>query len=82
VRLGLIGSVPTIAGAWLGAFIYSPVWAVLVLGLGVGAIVQVVVQILSQMFGSDIAAGVARVPVAAGLVTGFLIMYATGMLVG
>jgi zinc transporter ZupT len=82
LRLGLIGGVPTIAGAWLGAFIYSPVWAVLVLGLGVGAIVQVVVQILSQMFGSEITAGIARVPVAAGLVTGFLVMYATGMLVG
>jgi zinc transporter ZupT len=82
LRLGLIGGVPTIAGAWLGAFIYSPVWAVLVLGLGVGAIVQVVVQISSQMFGSDIASGIARVPVAAGLVVGFLVMYATGMLVG
>jgi zinc transporter ZupT len=82
LQLGLIGGVPTIAGAWLGAFIYSPVWAVLVLGLGVGAIVQVVVQILSQMFGTEITAGIARVPVASGLVAGFLIMYATGMLVG
>ena len=41
VRLGLIGGVPTVAGAWLGGFIYSPVWALLCLAVGVGAIAQV-----------------------------------------
>ena len=30
-KLGLIGGVPTIAGAWLGGFVYSPVWSVLFL---------------------------------------------------
>ena len=48
VRLGLIGGAPTILGAWLGGFIYSPVWALLCLALGVGAIAQVVVQILKS----------------------------------
>ena len=49
VRLGVIGGAPTIAGAWLGGFVYSPVWALLFLGLGVGAIAQVTGQILRQM---------------------------------
>ena len=41
-RLGLIGGVPTIAGAWVGGLVYSPVLAVLFLGLGAGAIAQVI----------------------------------------
>ena len=51
MQLGLIGGVPTIAGAWLGGFVYSPVWSVLFLALGVGAIAQVSVQILGQVAG-------------------------------
>jgi zinc transporter, ZIP family len=82
VRLGLIGGVPTIAGAWLGGFIYSPVWALLCLALGVGAIAQVVVQILGQMSGDErLGTYMTRGPVVAGLFTGFVAMYATGMLI-
>ena len=47
----LIGGAPTILGAWLGGFIYSRCGLFYVLALGVGAIAQVVVQILSQMAG-------------------------------
>ena len=49
LKLGLIGGIPTIFGAWLGGLVYSRGWTVLFLGLGVGAIVQVIVQILRQM---------------------------------
>src|SRR4029453_9411658 len=49
--LAVGGGAPTVLGAWLGGFIYSPVWALLCLALGVGAIAQVVVQILRQMAG-------------------------------
>jgi zinc transporter, ZIP family len=83
VRLGLIGGAPTILGAWLGGFIYSPVWALLCLALGVGAIAQVVVQILKQMAGEEpVVSYMARGPMLAGLFTGFVVMYATGMLIG
>jgi len=83
VQLGLIGGVPTIAGAWLGGFVYSPVWSVLFLAIGVGAIAQVVVQIGRQV-GRDIAPATrfASGPVMAGLFAGFAVMYVTGMLVG
>ena len=40
-RLGPIGGLPTIAGAWVGGIVYSPVLAVLFLGFGAGAIAQV-----------------------------------------
>ena len=83
IRLGMIGGLPTILGAWLGGFVYSQVWAVLFLGLGVGAIAQVVAQILGHMAGDQpLAPFLASRPVLAGLVTGFVAMYATGMLIG
>ena len=83
VKLGLIGGVPTIAGAWLGGFVYSPVWSVLFLAIGVGAIAQVVIQIGRQV-GRESASGTRFVsgPVMAGLLAGFAVMYVTGMLVG
>ncbi len=83
VRLGLIGGVPTIAGAWVGGFVYSPVWAVLFLALGVGAIAQVVGQIVRHMSREgSVARMLATRPVLAGLLAGFAVMYVTGMLVG
>jgi zinc transporter ZupT len=82
VRLGLIGGVPTIAGTWLGGFVYSPVAAVLCLGLGAGAIAQVIHQLSRQVSGPVGAPRLATAPVAFGLLGGFAVMYATGMLVG
>ena len=82
-KLGLIGGVPTIAGAWLGGFVYSPVWSVLFLAVGVGAIAQVIVQIVRHMAREgSVARMMATVPVLAGLFAGFAVMYVTGMLVG
>jgi zinc transporter ZupT len=80
--LGLIGGVPTIGGAWLGGFLYSPVWSVLFLALGAGAIAQVVVQIARGVAGErPVGAYLRSGPVMAGLLAGFAIMYTTGMLV-
>jgi zinc transporter, ZIP family len=82
-KLGLIGGVPTIAGAWLGGFVYSPVWSVAFLAIGVGAIAQVVGQIVRQMTREgSVAAMLGTRPVLAGLLAGFAVMYVTGMLVG
>ena len=82
-RLGAIGGVPTIAGAWLGGLVYSPVIAVVCLGLGAGAIAQVIHQVARQMAGPGaVLARFASLPLAAGLFAGFFIMYATGLLVG
>jgi zinc transporter ZupT len=81
--LGVIGGLPTIAGAWIGGLAYSPVWSVLFLSIGAGAIAQVVNLIARQMAGQDsVTRYFARGPVLAGLAAGFVIMYSTGMLVG
>lgn len=79
-QLGLIGGVPTIFGAWLGAFVYSPILAVLFLALGVGAIAQVTRQIVMQSAGArGLAAYLREGPVVAGLAAGVAIMYVTGL---
>ena len=83
IRLGLIGGIPTIGGAWLGGFVYSPVWSVLFLAIGAGAIAQVVLQISRQMVNAQPTSRyLASVPAIAGLFAGFSIMYVTGMFVG
>ena len=91
IKLGLIGGVPTIAGAWLGGFVYSRVAAVMCLGLGAGAIAQVIHQLSGQVGSASTALGAggrpaaarfATAPVMLGLIAGFAVMYATGMLVG
>jgi len=82
ILLGVIAGAPTIAGAWLGGFVYSPVLAVLFLALGAGAIAQVVVQITRGVAGQrPLAAYLSSAPVVAGLFAGFAVMYGTGMLV-
>jgi zinc transporter ZupT len=83
VKLGLIGGGPTIAGAWLGGFVYSPIWSVLFLAIGVGAIAQVIGQIARQVGREKTEArAFASTPVLGGLLAGFGVMYITGMLVG
>ncbi len=82
LTLGLIGGVPTIAGTWLGGLVYSPVWSVLFLALGVGAIAQVIIQISRQVGVAGTARRFTSGPVLAGLAAGVMVMYVTGMLVG
>jgi zinc transporter ZupT len=83
VKLGLIGGLPTIAGAWIGGLVYSRAWTVFFLGLGVGAIVQVVLQIFRQM-GRErpLSERLVHSPVVLGLLAGFAVMYVTGIIVG
>ena len=76
--LGAVAGLPTVLGCWVGAFSYSQVWALLFLGVGAGAIVQVIGAILG---GKPLAHALAPLNLA-GLFAGYLLMYATGMLVG
>jgi zinc transporter, ZIP family len=83
VVMGLIAGVPTIAGTWIGGFLYSPLAAVIFLSVGAGAIFQVVYSLLSWIShhqkpkSSPYLSG----PVVAGFIAGLLIMYFTGLLI-
>ncbi|MEK7323755.1 MAG: metal transporter [Chloroflexota bacterium] len=45
VGLALLAGAPAIVGAWVGGFAYSPLLATIFLGVGVGAIWQVIVEV-------------------------------------
>ena len=76
--LGALAGVPTILGCWIGAFTYSTFWSLLFLGVGAGAIVQVIGAIVGRR---PLAETLAPLNLA-GLLAGYLLMYGTGLLVG
>jgi zinc transporter ZupT len=78
--LGAIAGFPTVLGAWVGGFTYSPLWTTLFFAIGAGAIVQVVIE-LGRMLQRGEHAGVTRPLNATGLFAGLLIMYFTGLVV-
>ncbi|HEX6065790.1 MAG TPA: hypothetical protein VFZ04_16275 [Longimicrobiales bacterium] len=80
--LGLVAGVPTILGAWIGGFTYSPVWTTLFFAIGAGAIVQVVFEVW-KLFArqAEKGAGLAAPLNAAGVLAGLLVMYVTGLFV-
>ena len=43
--LALLAGAPASVGAWIGGFAYSPLLAVIFLGIGVGAIFQVIIEV-------------------------------------
>jgi zinc transporter ZupT len=78
--LGAIAGVPTIAGAWIGGFTYSPILTTLFFAIGAGAIIQVIWE-LWKLFARRPDGGLTRPLNAVGLLTGMLIMYVTGVFV-
>jgi ZIP family zinc transporter len=80
VLLGILAGLPTVLGAWLGGFTYSPAWTTLFLAVGAGAIAQVVYE-LGRLFTRRAGAALHSPLNVAGILTGMLIMYATGLLV-
>lgn len=82
IIMGLIAGVPTIIGAWIGGFLYSPVATVIFLSIGAGAIFQVVYSIGSWMHhtsGSKALLG--NFSIIIGFALGMLLMYLTGLLI-
>jgi ZIP family zinc transporter len=89
VLMGMIAGAPTIAGAWIGGFLYSPIAAIIFLSVGAGAIFQVVYSIGSWVLRSvdnteqDKNKKIFKVNLftIAGFAIGMVIMYVTGLLV-
>ncbi|MGH7645293.1 MAG: ZIP family metal transporter [Gemmatimonadales bacterium] len=77
---GLIAGGPTIIGAWLGGLAYSPVLATVCLGVGVGAILQVV-GVLYRVIRRETEGAVWTPLNALGVAAGLMVMYSTGLLV-
>ena len=77
--LGLIAGAPAILGAWIGAAAYDPSLAALLFGVGVGAIVRVIVQIAPAM--RDAGGRLLYPSSVAGILAGIAALYLTGLLV-
>jgi zinc transporter ZupT len=79
VLLGVIAGAPAILGAVIGAAAYNQELSTFLLGIGVGAIVQVIVQLVPSIRDGE---GRALHPLSvAGIIAGALVLYLTGLLV-
>ena len=83
VGLALLAGAPAILGTWIGGFAFSPILAVLFLGIGAGAIWQVIVEVgrLLQSYARRDGASLASWPNVAGFTLGLAVMYLTALLV-
>jgi zinc transporter, ZIP family len=82
IIMGLIAGGPTIMGAWIGGFLYSPMATIIFLSIGAGAIFQVVYSISSWMYHTNGSRGLLNNrSIIIGFAFGMLIMYLTGLLV-
>lgn len=83
VGLMILAGAPAILGSWIGGFAFSPLFAALFLGIGLGAIWQVIVEVVSLLRNY---AQREETPLfswmnLAGFVAGLAIMYLTAFLV-
>jgi zinc transporter, ZIP family len=77
--LGVIAGAPAILGAFLGASVTNPELSIFLLGIGVGAIIQVIVQIWPSVRDEH---GRGLYPASvAGIIVGGALLYATSLLI-
>ncbi|MGH2581870.1 MAG: ZIP family metal transporter [Anaerolineales bacterium] len=80
ILLGVIGGAPAILGTWLGGLSPSPTLAVLFLGIGTGAIFEVVYEI-AKILQKDTERKPAPMMVFYGVMAGMLVLYITGLFI-
>ena len=83
VGLALLAGAPAILGTWIGAFVYSPFWTTIFLAIGIGAILQVIVEVARLIRRSQERAGEPALTWATfgGATAGVAVMYLTALLV-
>jgi len=83
VALILLAGAPAIPGTWIGGFAFSPILSVIFLGIGAGAIWQVIVEVgeFLRRYARRESQSVASWPNVGGFVLGLGIMYLTAFLV-
>ena len=70
-------------GIWIGSLAYAPQWSALALAIGAGAILQVIIEVMSMVSreSSGGTNGLLAPSALSGLAMGFAFMYGTAMLV-
>lgn len=77
--LGALAGLPTIAGAWISAFYFSPILAAVFLAIAAGAIAEVTLEVLGVV--REEPAGLASPEALSGIAVGIAVMYLTGVFV-
>ena len=81
--LTVLAGLPAVLGTWLGVFAFSPHWAAIFMGIGVGAILQVIVEVGSYLARTANKIGgtwLSKISLA-GFSAGLILMYGTALLV-
>ena len=83
VALAALAGLPAVVGIWIGSFAFSAHWAALAMGIGAGAILQVLVEVGGYLIRSSRARGFAWASglTFAGVAAGIVLMYSTALLV-
>jgi ZIP family zinc transporter len=82
VALTALAGGPAIVGAWIGGFVFDPLWASIFFAVGAGAILQVIYEIgRLVVVEAESPAGIWRGELLAGAALGIIIMYATALIV-
>jgi len=83
IGLAALAGLPAVLGIWIGSFAFSAHWAAFALGIGAGAILQVIIEVgaylarNSRVQGRTWASG----STLAGVSLGVVVMYATAFLI-
>ena len=83
VLLALLAGLPAVIGIWIGSFAFSAHWAALAMGVGAGAILQVIIEVGAYLIRKSKTEGQgwANWTIFAGIILGIAIMYATAFLI-
>ncbi|TFH87775.1 metal transporter [Billgrantia azerbaijanica] len=78
-----LAGLPAVLGTWIGAYAYAPHWSALFLGLGVGAILQVLLEVAAYLQRTAAAREGRAISATsvAGFAAGVAVMYATAFLI-
>ena len=80
LALGMIAGVPTIFGAWMGAYLFNPWLATAFLAIAAGAIAEVVYDVMKVVH-NEADGGLLSPASLIGLTVGLAVMYGTGLLI-
>ena len=81
VWLALLAGLPAVPGVWLGSQAVSPFWVAICFGIGAGAILQVIVEVLALLARRGGPAALTSGASLAGAAVGLIVMYGTAILV-
>lgn len=83
VALTLVAGLPAVFGMWIGSLSYAAQWSALALGIGAGAILQVIVEVSAYLIRSrqDGQHAWLTSPVLGGFLAGIAFMYVTAAVI-